>query len=110
MPSFKVAKSGKNIPDIVDGRDYIFSTEFEYLKEAESGLVDTDIDGNLTIMHGLGYIPAFTVFVADYSDTSIWFPYDSIGNIYATSTSIVIEGAMGGIKSKVYYSLFSDQI
>jgi len=110
MPSLKIAKSGKNIPTITDNRDYIFNSDFDYLKESSSGLVDTDNNGDLTITHNLGYVPAFTVFVADYADQTKWYSYDYIGNIYATSSSLIIIGAMGAIKSKIHYTIFSEQL
>jgi len=109
MAVFKVAKTGEDALSL-DERDLAFSSKLDYLKEQASGLSDTDNNGDLTITHNLGYVPAFTVFVADYSDTTMWFPYDSIGNVYATSTQLVIVGAMGAIKSKVYYALFSSQL
>lgn len=109
MAVFKVAKTGKDALS-TDERDLAFSSKLDYLKEQDSGLTETDNNGDLTITHNLGYVPAFTVFVADFSDTTVWFPYDSIGNVYATSTQLVIIGAMGAIKSKVYYALFSSQL
>lgn len=110
MGKFKISKSGKNIPNITDQRDYIFSTDLDYLKEELSGLVDTDNSGNLTITHNLNYVPSFTLFFADYSDTSTWFSYDNAGDVYATNTQIVISSAMGGIKSKVFYLIFSSEL
>lgn len=110
MPSLKVAKPTKSVPTITDERDFIFSSDLDYLKEILSGLVDTDVNGDLTITHNLGYVPAFTIFVADYADQTIWYSYDSFFDLYATSTTIVITGAMGAIKSKVYYSIFSSQL
>ena len=107
---FAIAKSGKNIPDITDERDFIFTTDLDYLKDSESGLKDTDNNGDLTITHSLGYVPAFTIFFADYSDTSEWYSLDSVSNVYATSTQIVITGAMGSIKSKIFYIIFSSEL
>lgn len=109
MAVFKVAKSGKDAFS-TDERDLAFSSKFDYLKEVSSGLADTDTSGNLTITHNLGYVPAFTVFMADYSDQSIWHSYDQAGDIYATSTQLIIGSAMGGIKSKIYYALFSSEL
>jgi len=109
MAVLKIAKPTKSALSL-DERDLAFSSKLDYLKEQEADLADTDTSGDLTITHDLGYVPAFTIFVADYSDTSEWFPYDSIGNVYATSTQLVIQGAMGGIKSKVYYALFSSEL
>lgn len=108
--ALKIAKDGKNLAEPMLGKDYAFSTEFNYLKEAVSGLDDTDNNGDLTITHNLGYVPAFTVFVADYSSQGVWYSYDWVGNVYATSTTLVITGAMGAIKSKVYYALFSSEL
>ena len=110
MAVLKIAKPGKDILTITDDRDYAFSSKLDYLKESVAALADTDNNGDLTITHNLGYVPAFTVFVADYVDQTIWFPHDSIWNVYATSTQLVIVGAMGAIKSKVYYALFSSEL
>jgi len=109
MAFFKVAKTGKSALSS-DDRDLAFDSKMDYLKESQSGLVDTDINGDLTITHGLGYVPAFTIFVADYSAQGVWYSYDMIGNVYATSTQLIIQGAMGAIKSKVYYSIFSSEL
>lgn len=109
MAVIKIAKTGKSALS-TDERDLAFSSKLEYLKEQVSALADTDNNGDLTITHNLGYVPAFAVFVADYNDTSMWYSYDQIGNIYATSTQLVIQGAMGSIKSKVYYSIFSSEL
>jgi len=109
MAVIKIAKPGKSALS-TDERDLAFSSKLDYLKEQASALVDTDNNGDLTITHNLGYVPAFTIFVADYSDTRMWFSYDMIGNVYATSTQLVIQSAMGAIKSKVYYALFSSQL
>lgn len=106
----KIAKPGKNIPDITDDRDYIFNSELDYLKETQSGIVDTDVNGDVTITHNLGYVPAFTVFCADATDLTTWFPYDAFGDVYATSTQLVIIGAGAMVQSKVYYSIFSSAL
>lgn len=109
MAFIKIAKPTKSALS-TDERDLAFSSKLDYLKEQDSALVDTDNSGDLTITHNLGYVPAFAIFVADYSDTTMWFSYDQIGDVYATSTQLVIVGAMGGIKSKVYYALFSSPL
>lgn len=109
MAVFKVAKTGKDALS-TDERDLAFSSKLDYLKEQVAALADTDNNGDLTITHNLGYVPAFTIFVADYADQTIWYSYDNIGNVYATSTQLVIVGAMGAIKSKVYYALFSSEL
>lgn len=108
MAQLLVAKPGGNISD--SEKDLVFTSNRDCLKEKLSGLTDTDNSGNLTITHNLGYIPAFTVFVADYSDQSIWYSYDNISDVYTTSTQLVITGAMLGIKSKVYYAIFSTSL
>ena len=110
MTVFKVAKTGKNVETITDDRDYAFSSKLDYLKEQIAALADTDNNGDLTITHNLGYVPAFTVFVADYTDQTKWYPYDKVGDVYATSTQLVITGAMESVKSKVYYALFSNEL
>lgn len=109
MAFIKVAKTGKSALS-TDERDLAFSSKLDYLKEKLSGLADTDNSGNLTINHNLGYVPCFVIFVADYSSTGTWFSYDQVADVYATSSDIVISGAMGGIKSKVYYAIFSNQL
>jgi hypothetical protein len=90
-------------------KDLIFTSELDCLKEKISGNATTNSSGNLTITHNLGYIPAFTVFVASNADQSVWYPQDK-ATVYATSTTLVISGAMGGITSKVYYALFSSPL
>ena len=109
MAFFKVAKTGKSALS-TDERDLAFSSKLDYLKEQTAALADTDNSGDLTITHNLGYVPAFAVFVADYADQGTWYSYDQCGDVYATSTQLVIVGAMGSIKSKVYYALFSSQL
>lgn len=109
MAFLKIAKPGKDILSITDDRDYVFNSEFDYLKESQSGLVDTDDYGNVTITHNKGYVPAFVVFMADYYTPGMWYPYFAM-DVYATSTQLVIVGAMGETKSKVYYSIFSSEL
>lgn len=112
MPAvLKIAKSGKDVPSITDERDFVFSSQdFTYLEEIVSGLGDTDSSGDLTITHGMGYKPGYSIFMADYSDQTIWYPHDHCFDSYVTSTNLVITGAMFGIKSKIRYSLFSTEL
>lgn len=109
MAKLLIAKPGKDALS-TDERDLAFSSKLDYLKEQVSGMATTNVDGDVTITHNLGYVPTFVVFVADYDDQTIWYSYDMVGNIYATSTTLVIEGAMGWIKSRVYYALFSNPL
>ncbi len=104
MYEFIIAAPGGAITDAE--KDLNFTSNRDCLKEKLSGLVDTDNSGNVTITHNLGYIPAFTVFAADYSDQSTWYSYDS-ADTYATTTKLEITGAMGGVKAKIYYAIFS---
>lgn len=109
MPSLKIAKTGHDVNTITDPRNFIFSTDYDYLKESSSGLVDTDSGGNVTITHSLGYVPAFIVFAADSADLTKWSSYDAMTS-YATTTSVVIQNCFGGIQSKVFYIIFSSQV
>ena len=107
----KISKPTKNVLTVTDERDLIFSSERNCLKETSTtGLYTTNAAGDLTINHALGYVPAFVVFVADNADTSVWYPYDSIGDVYADANNIYIVGAMGGITSRVYCSIFVDEL
>ena len=108
MPSLKVAKSGKSVTS-TNPRDFIYSTNYQYLIEEMSGFVDTDSSGNVTITHGLGYVPSFVIFEALFTHQSTWSVV-STTETYATSTQIVIGGASGGDKSRIFYVIFSSQL
>lgn len=105
----KVSKPNINVLTGAD-KDLIFTSDRNCLKAFMEATVDTDSGGNLTINHNLGYIPSFAAFTAASSDLNSWFSYDSFADIYATTTTLVISGANGGVQSKVYYAIFIDQL
>jgi hypothetical protein len=108
MPSLKISKTGKSVSS-TDPRDFIYSTDFQYLIEQQSGFADTDNNGNVTITHGLGYVPAFIIFEALYTNLGVWSA-NSVTQVYATSTQLVVNGASDMNKSKIFYVIFASQL
>lgn len=118
---FKVSKTGYDVRTTED-KNLVFSSAFNTLKVYKKGnlSITTDGSGNATtdVTHGLGFAPAFKVFVKDGSD---YYPDPSTVNrnfgnsffklhAYTDSTKLYFQ-ASGATASTTYhlkYYIFAD--
>jgi hypothetical protein len=88
----KIGKSGKNVQDCTE-TELLFYSNADAWKAIKEG----SVAGNSTIAHGLGYVPAFDIYLVSggniYSNEAAW----------ADSTNLYLGKTAGEtIKYKIY--------
>lgn len=127
----KVTLPGKGITS-TDPRDYVFSSKYGTVKvwseppskTYQTVTVNAGSYADITITHGLGFIPLVLLYVEinghwymgadrslDASDPKTVTSYPSVSNTYVDSTYIKIRIANTGVSNvtiKYYYFIFAD--
>lgn len=103
----KIAKPGFSatvVPTEANIKNFVVLDQVNALKVYQSGRVTSDT----TITHNLGYVPLLEGYKIRVSDESVELirPDDGEWNIYATTTTVVVDKLYGGTTYDCFYVIF----